>query len=134
MIKTKKMKSYKTYFDIKAEPQDVFTALTNPFSIELWSGGQAVMSAEVGFEFSLWDGDIIGKNLEVLSNEKLVQEWYFGEEVEELKSIVTIKLWEKRNNTSVELNHTNIPDEAYDNIVEGWNEAYFGAIKALLEI
>ena len=128
------MKSYKTYFDIKAQTQDVFTALTNPFSIELWSGNQAVMSAEVGFEFSLWDGDIIGKNIEVLTNKKLVQEWYFGEEEEELKSIVTIKLWEKNSNTSVELNHSNIPDEAYENIVEGWNEAYFGAIKALLEI
>ena len=128
------MKSYKTYFDIKAQTQDVFTALTNPFSIELWSGNQAVMSTEVGFEFSLWDGDIIGKNIEVLTNKKLVQEWYFGEEEEELKSIVTIKLWEKNSNTSVELNHSNIPDEAYENIVEGWNEAYFGAIKALLEI
>lgn len=128
------MKNYKSYFDIKAEPQDVFTALTNPFSIELWSGGPAVMSAEEGFEFSLWDGDIIGKNLKVVPNERLVQEWYFGEEEEELKSIVTIKLWEKKSNTSVELSQTNIPDEAYENIVEGWNEAYFGAIKALLEI
>lgn len=128
------MKNYKAYFDIKAEPQDVFTALTNPFSIELWSGAQAIMSPEVGFEFSLWDGDIIGKNLEVIPNEKLVQEWYFGEEVDENRSIVTLKLWEKKSNTSVELNHTNIPSEAYDNIVEGWNEAYLGAIKALLEI
>jgi len=128
------MKNYKAYFDIKAEPQDVFTALTNPFTIELWSGNKAIMSPEVGFEFSLWDGDITGKNLEVIPDEKLVQEWYFGEEDEQLKSIVSIKLWKKKSNTSVELNHTNIPDEAYENIVEGWNEAYLGAIQVLLEI
>lgn len=128
------MRNYKTYFEIKAQPQDVFTALTNPFSIELWSGSQAVMSAEQGFEFSLWEGDILGVNLEVIPNKKLVQEWYFGEVEDENKSIVTLKLWEKKSHTSVELSHTNIPNEAYDNIVEGWNEAYLGAIKALLEI
>lgn len=126
------MKDYKTYFEIKAEPQDVFTALTNPFTIELWSGESAQMSDQEGEEFSLWGGDITGKNLEVIKNEKLVQEWYFGEEGP--KSIVTIKLWPKKNATSVELLHTHIPDEAYENIVDGWNEAYLGALKVLLEI
>lgn len=126
------MKDYKTYFEIKAEPEDVFTALTNPFTIELWSGESAQMSDQVGDEFSLWGGDIIGKNLEVVKNEKLVQQWYFGDDGSE--SIVTIKLWPKKSSTSVELFHSNIPEEAYENIVDGWNEAYLGAIKALLEI
>lgn len=126
------MKDYKSYFEIKAEPEDVFTALTNPFTIELWSGEKAQMSDQAGDEFSLWGGDIIGKNIEVIKNEKLVQQWYFGEEG--LESIVTIKIWPKKSHTSIELLHTNIPDEAYENILEGWNDAYFGAIKVLLEI
>lgn len=126
------MKDYKTYFEIKAEPEDVFTALTNPFTIELWSGEPARMSENPGDEFSLWGGDIVGKNLEVVKNQKIVQQWYFGEDDHE--SVVTIKLWPKKNSTSIELTHTNIPDEAFENMVEGWNDAYFGAIKALLEI
>lgn len=128
------MKDFKMYIDIKAEPMDVFTALTNPFTVELWSGETAVMSAEEGFEFSLWGGDIVGKNLEVIANEKLVQEWYFEGVDSAEKSIVTFKIWPKGANSSVELRHTNIPDDAYDNIVEGWNDSYLGAIKALLEI
>lgn len=128
------MKDFKMYIDIKAEPQDVFTALTNPFTIELWSGETAVMSAEEGFEFSLWGGDIVGKNLELIPNEKLVQEWYFEGNDTDGKSIVTFKIWPKKGNSSIELRHTNIPDEAYDNIVEGWYDSYLGAIKALLEI
>jgi len=126
------MKDFKSYFEIKAEPQDVYTALTNPFTIELWSGEPAKMTDKPNDEFSLWAGDIIGKNLELVKDEKLVQQWYFGEEGPE--SIVTIKLWPKKTFTSIELTHTNIPDEAFDNIVDGWKEAYFGAIKALLEI
>ena len=128
------MKNYRAYFQIKAEPEDIYTALTNPFTIELWSGETAIMTKEVGAEFSLWDGDIIGKNIELKENEKLVQEWYFDEDEEREASIVTIKIWKKNSSCSVELMHTNIPDEAYDNIVEGWNEAYLGAIKNLLEV
>ena len=59
------MKDFKKYYIIEAEPEDVFTALTNPFTIELWSGYPAVMDTNPGTEFSLWDGDISGKNLEI---------------------------------------------------------------------
>ena len=57
---------------------------------------------------------------------KIVQEWYFGE-LEE-PSIVTIKLHPNNNKTSVELIHTNIPDEAYNDIISGWDNDYFGAL------
>ncbi|MFZ1806538.1 MAG: hypothetical protein WAU36_04925 [Cyclobacteriaceae bacterium] len=28
----------------------------------------------------------------------------------------------------IELRHTNIPDEAFEDIVDGWNEVYFGSL------
>ncbi len=128
------MKNIKKYYTIPADTQDVFTALTNPFTIELWTGEKAIMNADEGFEFSLWDGDIVGKNLTIKPNELLIQQWYFGEEDEENPSVVTIKLWDVKGSTSVELLHTNIPDEAFENILDGWDNAYFGAIAKLFEI
>jgi activator of HSP90 ATPase len=125
------MKDFKKYFIISAPPQDVYLALTNPLTIHLWSGEEAVMSTEPGSEFSLWDGSIVGKNLEFEPNKKIVQQWYFGEQAE--PSIVTIKLHEDKSGTSVELRHTNIPNEAYDDIVEGWMNAYFGSIQEFYE-
>lgn len=125
------MRDFKFYIDIKAEPRDVYTALTNPFTIELWSGEEAIMSTKPGSEFSIWGGDIVGKNLAFETNHLIKQQWYFGEEEE---SVVSIKIWEKKTYSSVELLHTNIPNEAYDNIVEGWKTAYLGAVKCLLEI
>ncbi len=47
--------------------------------------------------------------------------------------LVTIKLHEHKDGTSVELRHTAIPDEAYDDIVEGWNEVYFEALRDFFE-
>lgn len=120
------MKDYKKHFEIPAQPEDVFRALTNPATIQLWTGEKAEMSTEPGSEFSLWDGSIVGKNLEFVDEKKIVQEWYFGDQ--EAPSIVTIILHPHKKGTSAELKHSNIPDEAFDDIVEGWNEAYFGAL------
>jgi activator of HSP90 ATPase len=120
------MKDFKKYFIIPAPPEDLYRALTNPNTIQLWSGEPAEMSIEVGSEFSLWDGSIVGKNLEFAQDKKIVQQWYFGDQPED--SIVSIILHVHKQGTSVELKHTNIPNEDYEDIVEGWNEAYFGAL------
>lgn len=125
------MKDFKKYFIISATPSDVYLALTNPLTIHLWSGEEAVMSTEPGSEFSLWEGSIVGKNLEFEENKKIVQQWYF--EGQEEPSIVTIKLHEDKKRTSAELRHSNIPDEAYDDIVEGWTQQYFGALQEFYE-
>ena len=117
------MKDYKKYYILNGSPEEVYIALTNPFTIELWTSEEAVMSTVPGSEFSIMDGSIEGKNLEFEENKKIVQQWYFGDQ--ETPSIVTIKLHEHKEGTSVELKHTNIPDEAYDDIVEGWNDVYF---------
>ena len=119
------MKDYKKHFVITAPPEEVYLALTLPATIQLWTGEEAEMSTEPGSEFSLWEGSISGKNLEFEKGRKIVQQWYFDQEE---PSIVTIILHPHKKGTSAELKHTNIPDEDYDNIVEGWNEAYFGSL------
>lgn len=120
------MKTFEKTFKINAEPSDIYAALTNPYTIELWSGYPAQMSTEPGSEFSLWEGDISGKNLEFIENEKVVQQWYFGDQAEE--SIVTITIVRDRENSRVTVTHTNIPDDEFKDIAEGWREYYIGAI------
>jgi len=120
------MKDFKKYYIIPAEPEVIYAALTNPATIQLWSGEVAEMSTQPNTEFSLWEGSIEGLNIEFEPGKRIVQQWYFGEQEE--PSIVTIKLHEHKSGTSVELKHTNIPDEAYDDMVTGWNENYFGSL------
>ena len=120
------MKDFKKYYILHASPEEVYAALTNPATIRLWSGEPAEMSTEPGSEFSLWEGSIVGKNLEFEEGKKIVQQWYFGDQTE--ASVVTIKLHADKHGTSVELRHSNIPDSDYDDIVEGWDYNYFGAL------
>ena len=126
------VKDYKKYFYLAAKPEDVYNALTNLVMLEIWTGEPAEMEEVPGTDFSLWDGSICGKNLEFVKNQLIVQEWYFGEEGKEA-SIVTIRLHPDKGGTSMEVKHTNIPDEAYDNIAEGWQEDYFDALNQLFE-
>lgn len=105
----------------------VYLALTREATIELWTGSNATMQEAVDTEFSLWDQSIVGRNLEFEKDKKIVQEWYFGER--DLPSIVTIKLHEHKKGTSVEIVHTNIPDEDFENMKEGWEDVYISSLE-----
>jgi uncharacterized protein YndB with AHSA1/START domain len=125
------MKSFKKYYLIPATPEEVYLALTNPLTLQLWTGHKAEMSTVPGSGFSLWEGSIEGKNLEFEEHRKIVQQWYFGEQAEE--SIVTILLHPHAKGTSVELKHNNIPDQDYADIVQGWDNSYFAELRDFYE-
>lgn len=126
------MKTYHKFYRIKGSPEEIYNALVKPFAISLWTGAKVQMEEKEGTEFSLFDGDIMGMNIEFVPNKKIVQEWYFGEQEE--RSIVTINLSEDKIYTRIELTHTNIPDEAFEDMKEGWDEYYFGGLKEFFEL
>ena len=121
------MKDFKKYYIISAPPEEVYLALTLEQTIMLWTGAKAEMQPEPGTEFSLWDGNIVGKNLEFDPGKKIVQQWYFGDNPEE--SIVTLKLHPDSKGTSLEVRHSNIPDDDYEDIIEGWDNIYVGSLQ-----
>ena len=125
------MKSVKQTYLINASLEKVWQALVNPKIIDEWGGGEAKMSEEKGFEFSLWGGDIHGKNIEVVKNKKLVQDWMSGEWEEYSK--VTFNLSEDNGKTKLDLIHENIPDNEAKEIEDGWRRYYLGPLKELLE-
>jgi len=125
------MKNIRKTVHIKATREEIFTAITNPLTIELWSGYQAVMEPVPNTPFSMFDGDITGTLLAIEPPTRLEQQWDFGDQP--APSIALIELSEEGNKTRIELNHSNVPDEAFDNINIGWKEYFFGALKSYLE-
>jgi len=126
------VKDFKKYYSIPATPDEIYLALTNPVTIELWTGEVAEMSTEPGSEFSMWEGSIVGKNLEFEDGKKIVQQWYFDGQPD--ASIVIIKLHPDKKGTSAELRHTNIPDADYDSLVDGWDNTYFGGLADFFDV
>ncbi|RYF24366.1 MAG: ATPase [Flavobacteriales bacterium] len=125
------MKTFKKYLPLPAPPDEVYLAITNPLSIQLWTGAEVEFTEEAGTEFSYWDGDIVGKNIEFVTDKKIVQQWYFGEDGE--PSIVTIKLHEDKKGTSLEFHQTNIPDDDFDDFKAGIEEYFLGGLADFFE-
>lgn len=116
---------------IKAPIEKVWDALTEPSIIDEWGGGPAKMKAEENYEFSLWGGDIHGKNIKVAKGKVLKQEWYSGKW--QRPSIATFELSAKDGTTKVVLTHTAVPKDEVKDIADGWKDYYMGPLKKLLE-
>jgi activator of HSP90 ATPase len=116
------MKDYSEYFIIPEIPEIVYQALVTAKTIRMWTGLPAVMEPVEGSEFELYDASLVGINLELIPHQKIVQQWFFGDQEED--SIVTLKFFPHKKGTSLQVIHTNIPDEAYEEIVSGWRDVY----------
>lgn len=125
------MRSLKQIYLIDASVEKVWDALVNPKTIARWGAGPAKMSPDKGFEFSLWGGDVFGKNKEVIENKKLAQEWFGGNW--DKPSLVVFDLKTKNNKTEVILTQKDIPDDEFKDIKEGWKEYYMNPLKEIAE-
>jgi uncharacterized protein YndB with AHSA1/START domain len=72
------MELIKQEYEIKARPEEVFAALLDPEIIQRWSGAPATMEGKVGGRFALFDGRITGVNVEIVKDQKVVQDWQYG--------------------------------------------------------
>ncbi len=124
------MKTITLHRRINATPEEVYRALTNPFTIELWSGEPAAMNAEPGSPFTMLDGSIIGENIAFSPNRSIKQRWFFGDDH---ASEVTIGLHADKNATLVRVEHTGVPEDAYENMVAGWKESYLDLLQDFFE-
>ena len=114
---------------MNAPAEKIFDALTNPQIIEIWSGAKAKMSAKKGAKFELWGGDMFGKNLEVIKNKKLVQEWCTSS----FKSKATFIITGKGKKCEVELIHENVPAKSLKNYSDGWKDYYLGPMQQMFK-
>lgn len=106
------MKTVKQTYHIAVPAKKVWAALVDAKQINKWGGGPAKMSAKKDAEFSLWGGEIWGKNTAVVTEKKLAQEWWCKgwKEASEL----TFTLHKEKSvagkiGTRVELLHKNVP-------------------------
>jgi activator of HSP90 ATPase len=116
---------------INASLEKVWDGLTNEKTIEKWSGSKASMDDKVNTKFKLWDGEIFGKNIEIIKYKKLVQEWFSRDWKK--PSIVTFTLKDLSGKTEVILDHKGVPDEEIDDIDNGWKDYYMNPLKETVE-
>jgi len=111
---------------IPASAREIYDAWLDSLAHSEMTGGRANMSAEIGAEFSAWDGYITGRNLELVPGERIVQSWRttkFPEDHED--STITVVLEEGDDGTLLTLSHSNVPEGHLGYEQGGWQKSYF---------
>ena len=116
----------------KASPHEVYEALMDSRKHARFSQGAAKISRKVGGAISAYDGYITGSNLELVSDQKIVQAWHGSDWPDGHMSKVTFRLMPVPAGTRLSFTHSNVPDKEVENIQQGWIDNYWVPMKAML--
>src|ERR1700732_1852086 len=115
--------------DLNASPQKVYEALLDSKQFTDFSARAAEINREVGGAFSLFKGHIIGRNLELVPNQRIVQGWRVVTWPEGAYSIARFDLKPQGSGTHVVFDHIGFPEGLHDHLAQGWEENYWSLLK-----
>ena len=114
---------------IPAPPDVIYDAWLNSEEHTSMTGGRAKVSAKIGEMFEAWDGYIQGKNLELESPGRILQQWRTTEfENSEQDSQLEVLLIPEGQGTRITIRHSGLPDHGMQ-YRQGWIDAYFLPMK-----
>jgi activator of HSP90 ATPase len=126
-------KSIRQTVTFKASPHEVYEALMDEKKHAAFTGGGAKISRRVGGRFVIYDGEIEGKNLELVPDQKIVQSWRYSDWPEGHYSTVSFSLEEIEKGSRLVFLQTGVPDDKYEDIKQGWKDFYWEPLKETLE-
>ncbi len=118
--------------DFAASPQRVYEALLDAKQFAAFSNKSAQIDGKVGGAFSLFDGHIIGRNLELVPNQRIVQAWRVVDWPAGAYSIAKFELSTQGTGTHLIFDHTGFPEGLHDHLAEGWKMNYWEPLKKYL--
>ena len=90
------------------------------------------ISTEPGDAFSTFGGLIVGRQIELVPNERIVQAWrpmYWNPGT---YSIVKFEIAESGSGTKLTLDHKGFPDGDAQSLLDGWNKNYWQPLEKFL--
>lgn len=115
--------------DFKASPQRIYQALLDAKQFAAFSGRPAEIDPKIGGAFTLFKGHIIGRNLELVPNQRIVQAWRVVTWPEGAYSIVRFELNPQDSGTHLIFDHIGFPDGLHDHLADGWEENYWSLLQ-----
>jgi activator of HSP90 ATPase len=119
--------------DYKAGPQRIYEALLSSKDFSAFSGAAAEIDPKVGGAFSMFGGLVVGRNVELVPNQRIVQAWRLAQEFPEgTYSLVKMELKPKGPGTRLILDHTGFPEGHFDHLDAGWYSHYWDPLRKFL--
>jgi len=109
----------------KANPDQVYAALTDAETFAAATGAPAEIAQEAGGEVSLFGGQIAARNIELVPGKRVVQAWRAGNWEEGLYSVARFELKREGDATKPVFDHTGYPGEGHDMLEGGGHKMYW---------
>jgi activator of HSP90 ATPase len=122
----------------KAERKRIYEALTDEkkfsqMTDSIMKGACAAeISREVGGAFSIFGGVIVGRHIELVPSERIVQAWREKDWPAGVYSIVRFQLDEQDSGTKLIFDHTGFPEGASVHLAPGWWSHYWEPLQKYL--
>merc|ERR1712137_120983 len=98
--------------------------------LSFFTQSPAKMDKKIGGEFSIFGGQITGKNLNLVENKEIIQDWRFQSWPNGHYSKVVIKLEAVNGGTELSLEQTGVPVSDYERTNAGWKQHFWERIQA----
>ena len=119
--------------EFKVSPHRVYEALLDSKQFTAFSGVPGEIHREAGGAFSLFDGQIMGRNVELVSDRRIVQAWRSASWPEGIYSIAKFEFEPRGSGTRLVFDHTGFPAALRASLSSGWQAHYFGPLKKYFE-
>jgi activator of HSP90 ATPase len=90
------------------------------------------ISREVGGAFSIFRGHILGRHIELVPNQRIVQAWRVADWNPGVYSIAKFELVEQGSGTKIVFDHTGFPVRQAEHLAEGWKGNYWEPLEKFL--
>ncbi|XP_027995662.2 activator of 90 kDa heat shock protein ATPase homolog 2 isoform X1 [Eptesicus fuscus] len=102
--------------------------------VQKFSKSPAVLEAEKGGKFQMFDGNVTGEYIELLTNEKIVMKWRCRSWPEEHYATVVLNFVPTPGQTELQLDCKGVPVCKEENMKFCWQKQHFEEIKGLLQL
>lgn len=117
---------------IKSSPATVYDILTNAERFSEMTAAAAEIDPVDGGEFSLFDGQIVGRNVELIPGERIIQAWRATTWKPGVFSIVAFRFKTVADATLIRFEQIGFPDEAQEDLEIGWKKMYWEPLKKVV--
>ena len=115
--------------DLPAGPHRIYAPLLDSKQFAAFSGAAATIDPAPGGAFSMFGGQITGRNVELVPDQRIVQAWRPGSWSPGVYSIAKFELAAMGSRTRVILDHTGFPEGKFAGLDSGWHERYWERLK-----
>jgi activator of HSP90 ATPase len=91
-----------------------------------------VIGRDEGSAFTLFGGYIVGRQVELIPMERIVQAWRAGGWAPGIYSMARFELIAEGSQTKVSLDHTGFPKGEAEHLASGWQEHYWEPLERFL--